>query len=148
MNLMPLLEDDLVEVCFKCLDGELRGMRFRERASVVIYAVPLDYGGHRRYSGPRRVRLEEAEELKRKYGEDLRLYPGSLEVRETGELWALGSRTVAAVGLAEDLEGARGIALEAVRRIDGPLRHREDIALREHVERSVSRLRALRSSAP
>ena len=148
MNLMPLLEDDFVEVCFRCLDGELRGMRFRERASVVIYAVPLDYGGYRKYSGPRRVRLEEAEELRKRYGEDLRLYPGSLEVRENGELWALSSRTVAAVGLAEDLGGAREIALEAVRRIDGPLRHREDIALREHVERSISHMRALRSSAP
>ncbi|MEM2265808.1 MAG: hypothetical protein QW687_03095 [Candidatus Hadarchaeales archaeon] len=145
MNLMPLLEDDFVEICFRCLDGELRGMRFKRKASVVIYAVPLEYGGHRKYSGPRRVRLEEAEALKAKYGEDLRLYPGSLEVRENGELWALSSRTVAAVGIGDDLERAREIALEAIRRVDGPLRHREDIALREHVKRSIEHMRALRS---
>ncbi|MEM2874472.1 MAG: ATP-grasp domain-containing protein [Candidatus Hadarchaeales archaeon] len=143
MNVLPLMKDDPVEVCFRMLDGGLRKLEFEELASVLVYAVPLDYGGYAAYSGPRRIDISQAEALREKYGERMRIYPGAVEVRD-GELFALKSRAVGVLGISETLEGAREIAMEGIRRIDGPLRHREDIALREHVERSVERMRRLR----
>ncbi len=146
MNVLTVLEDDFVEVCLKTIDGNLGRLHFRRDATVVTYAVPLDYGGYARYSGPRPVDISDAERLREKYGDRIRIYPGSLEVVD-GRMFALSSRTVAVVGIADDLEEARRISLEGIRRIDGPLRHREDIALPEHIERSVSHMRRLRSKS-
>ena len=145
MNVLPVLKEDFVEVCLKCLDGGLRKLDFEKRATVVTYAVPLEYGGYASYSGPTKVDLSGAEKLKEKYGDDLRIYPGSMELRD-GETHALKSRTVAVVGIAETLAKARGISMGGIRRIDGPLRHREDIALAEHVNRSKRHMEEIRKS--
>ena len=145
INVLPLLKRDFVEVCLDCLDGRLRKLDFDERATVVTYAVPLDYGEYGTYSGPRRVDLSGAEKLKETYGEDLRIYPGSMELRN-GETHALKSRTVAVLGIADSIEEARKISMEGIRRIDGPLRHREDIALAEHIERSKKHIERIRKS--
>jgi phosphoribosylamine--glycine ligase len=146
MNVLTVLEDDLVEVCLKTIDGNLGRLHFRKGATVVTYAVPLDYGGYARYSGPKPVDISDAERLREKYGDRIRIYPGSLEVVD-GRMFALSSRTVAVVGIADDLEEARRISLDGIRRIDGPLRHREDIALLEHIERSISHMQSLRSKS-
>jgi len=143
MNILPILIDDFVEVCYRMIDGNLQPLRFQEKATVVTYAVPLDYGGYAKYSGPKPVNLSEAEKLREKYGDNIRIYPGSMEVREN-QTFALSSRTVAVVGIAESLEEAREISLEGIRKIDGPLRHREDIALPEHIQRSITHMRKLR----
>ncbi|MEM2282422.1 MAG: hypothetical protein QXH26_02590 [Candidatus Hadarchaeales archaeon] len=145
MNVLPLLKQDLVEICFQWLEGGLKRLDFQELASVVVYATPLSYGGYSTYTGPAEVRMEEAERLKQEFGDRLRLYPGSMEVRD-GKYYALGSRTVACVGIGEDLTQARKIAYSAVRKIDGPLRHREDIALPEYIQRSILKLQRLRVS--
>ena len=135
MNILPILKNDFVDVCFEILDGKLKKLDFEDKATVVTYAVPLEYGGYASYSGPKKVDLSRAEKLKEKYGDNLGIYPGSMEVRN-GENYALGSRTVAVVGIADTLEKAREISMEGIRKIDGPLRHREDIALPEYINRS------------
>jgi len=146
MNVLTVLEDDFVEVCLKMIDRNLGRLHFRREATVVTYAVPLDYGGYARYSGPKPVDISDAERLREKYGDRIRIYPGSLEVVD-GRMFALSSRTVAVVGIADDLEEARRISLDGIRRIDGPLRHREDIALPEHIERSIMHMRRLRAKS-
>jgi phosphoribosylamine--glycine ligase len=143
MNVLPLLKQDFVEVCFRWLEGRLTRLEFEELASVVVYATPLSYGGYATYTGPAKVDLTGAEKMREEVGDRLRIYPGSMELRGDG-CYALGSRTVACVGIGGSLEEARRIAYSAVRRIDGPLRHREDIALQEYIQRSVERVRKLR----
>jgi phosphoribosylamine--glycine ligase len=140
MNIFPVLKDDFVEVCYRILDGKLKKIDFEKKATVVIYAVPLSYGGYARYSGVKKVNLAEAEKLKEIYGDDLRIYPGSMELRGS-ETYSLDSRTVAAVGAAKTLSGAREISIGAIRKIDGPLRHREDVGLEEYVARSKKHMR-------
>ena len=135
MNVLPILKDDFVDVCFKILDGNLRKLDFEDKATVVTYAVPLEYGGYASYSGPKKVDLSQAEKLKEKYGDNLRIYPGAMELRN-GLAHVLRSRAVAVVGISNTLEGAREISMEGIRKIDGPLRHREDIALPEYINRS------------
>ncbi|MEM2878075.1 MAG: ATP-grasp domain-containing protein [Candidatus Hadarchaeales archaeon] len=143
MNVLPLLRDDFVEVCFNIIDGSLRKMDFEELASVLVYAVPLEYGGYARYSGPRRIDISQLESVKAEYGDRMRVYPGAVEFVE-GELRAMKSRAIGVLGISETIDEAREIAMSGVRAIDGPLRHREDIALREHVERSREKMRRLR----
>ena len=143
-NLLPTLEDDLVDVCFRILDCNLTRLNFAKKASVVTYAVPMTYGGYRkRFSGDDRVDLSKAYELSKKYGDAIRTYPGSMELRGK-ETFALGSRTVCTVGIADGIEDARNISLEGIVAIDGPLWNRWDIASEEHMRKSVEHMKSLR----
>ena len=127
-NVLPVLKNDFVDVCFRMIEGNLSRIECEEKATVVTYAVPMDYGGYRvKYSGDKRVDLSGAYALKEKYGDNLRVYPGSMELRKDGYTYALGSRTVCTVGVGETIEEAREISLEGIRNIDGALWNRWDI---------------------
>ncbi|MFQ6105852.1 MAG: hypothetical protein ACE5NL_02145, partial [Candidatus Hydrothermarchaeaceae archaeon] len=115
------------------------------KATVVTYAVPLTYGGFRkRFTGSPRVDLEETYGLSKKYKGMLRVYPGSMEVREDGKTYTLGSRTVCCVGIGDDIDTARKISLEGVTSIDGPLWNRWDIGSKEHIQKSIENVKGLR----
>jgi len=145
MNIMPVLKNDFVDVCFRMIEGTLSRVECVKKATVVTYAVPMDYGDCRRtYSGDRRVDLSGVYALKETYGDNLRVYPGSMELREDGSTYALGSRTVCTVGVGDSIEEAREISLEGIRAIDGALWNRWDIAAPHHIERSIQKMKELR----
>lgn len=145
MNIMPLLKSDFVDVCFRMIEGTLSRVECLPKASVVTYAVPLDYGDYRRtYSGSRKVDLSGVHALAAKYGDNLRVYPGSMEVRDNGELYALGSRTVCTVGVGETIEEAREISLDGIRSIDGALWNRWEVGAPYYIERSKQKMKQLR----
>ncbi len=151
MNLLPVLADDFVEVCYNMLDGNLRKVNFKEMATVVTYKVPPNYGGYST-KFPKRVNLSEvdtpvdlneAQKLVAKK-DNIRVYPGSMELRE-GENYALGSRTVCTVGIGDDIEEAREISFRSIGAIKGgALWNRTDIAAKEHIKRSINHMEKLR----
>jgi len=153
INILPILKNDFVDVCFRIIDGSLARIDIEEGATVVTYKVPPSYGGYAEVF-PQSVRnseistpviLDRAERLASKYGGNIRIYPASMELRDTGKAYALGSRTVCTVGIADDLQSARGISLEGLAAIKGgALWNRTDIASKEHIGRSVSHMRRLR----
>lgn len=153
-NLLPILKDDFIDVCFKILDGNLTRVDFEEKATVVTYKVPPNYGGFKDIF-PQRinsgeiaspVNLSEAHKMAEKYGDGIRIYPASMEVRN-GETYALTSRTVCVAGVGDDIETARRISLEGIRAIHGgSLWYRGDIASREHMRKSMEHMKALRGS--
>ncbi len=146
-NLMPIVKGDFVEICFKMIDGELTKIEFEPYATVVTYAVPLTYGSYRKkYTGSTRVELSEVYKLAEKYEGKLKVYPGSMEIRENGETHTLSSRTVCCVGIAESIEEARKISLEGIVNIDGPLWNRWDIASKEHIGQSIANMKRIRSN--
>ena len=153
-NLLPILKDDFVDVCFKILDGNLTRVEFDEKATVVTYKTPPNYGGFKDVF-PNRVNWKEidspvdlsmAHKLAEKCGDKLRVYPGSMELRD-GQTYTLTSRTVCVVGIGDDIETARQISLEGIRAIHGgSLWHRSDIASHDHIAKSVEHMTALRGS--
>jgi len=154
LNLLPILKDDFVDVCFKILDENLNRIRFEEKATVATYKAPLNYGGFQDIF-PRRVKREDidspidlskAKKLTKKYGDSIRIYPAAMELRN-GQTYALTSRTVGVVGIGEDIEIARRISLEGISAIHGgSLWYRSDIASREHIEKSIEHMKMLRGS--
>jgi phosphoribosylamine--glycine ligase len=152
INVLPVIEDDFVDVCFKILEGNLNQIMLRREATVVTYKVPPSYGEFSQ-SFPRLVNkrnvdkpvdLEKAYELSRRHPDQVRIYPGSMEKRD-GKNFALKSRAVCAVGIADSIEDARSISLEALKMIKGgSLWNRTDIASRAHINRSKKHLEKLR----
>jgi phosphoribosylamine--glycine ligase len=151
INLMPILRDDFVEVCYNMVDGNLRKANFRNQATVVTYKVPPNYGGYATVFPDRvdktkvdtAVDLTGAQKLVKKDG-NIRVYPGSMELRD-GENFALGSRTVAVVGIGDDIHEAREKSLEGIGAIEGgALWNRNDIAAKEHITQSMKHMEKLR----
>jgi phosphoribosylamine--glycine ligase len=151
--ILSLLKDDFVDVCFRMIEGTLTRVNVDEKAAVVVYKVPPKYGGYidafphmvNRDEIGTPVILDEAERLSAKYGDNIRIYPGSMEVRDDGKVYALSSRAVCAVGIGNDIQSAREIAIEGVKAIKGgALWYRMDIASKEHIEKSIRHMESLR----
>ncbi len=152
MNVLPILKEDFVDVCFKMIEGNLTRVELEKAATVVTYKVPPNYGGYAE-AFPERVNkaeidkpvdLTKAYDLSKKYGEKIRVYPASMELRGN-EVYALKSRAVCVVGVGESIDTARKISLEGVNAIKGgALWHRTDIASKEHITKSIRHMEALR----
>jgi phosphoribosylamine--glycine ligase len=154
INIFPLLKDDLVNVCFRMIDGNLARIELDSKASVVTYKVPPTYGGYvdlfkdkvRQNEIDKPVNLEQANKLSEKYGDNIRVYPAAMELRN-GQTFALRSRAVCVVGVGDTIETARAISLEGTNVIKGGcLWNRNDIASKEHIDKSISHIRQLRGS--
>ena len=151
MNVLPILKDDFVEVCYNMRDGNLRKVNFKNQATVVTYKVPPNYGGYAtkfpeqidKTEVDTPVDLVGAQKLAEKQG-NIWVYPGSMELRREG-IFALGSRAVGVVGIGEDIQEAREASLEGVGAIKGgALWNRRDVAAKEHILESVRHMEKLR----
>ncbi|MDG6914848.1 MAG: hypothetical protein JRN58_10090 [Nitrososphaerota archaeon] len=147
MSLLTTMLDDYVDVCYRMLDGSLKGIRFSNKASVVTCAVPLEYGtGAAPPPGERTVSLAGALALEKELDGDLRVFPMDLRVAGIGGAVLMGaSRSVAVAGVASSIADAREISLRGVESLGRSFRHREDVGSEEDIARSRRRLQALRS---
>jgi phosphoribosylamine--glycine ligase len=155
MNLLPILKDDFVDVCLRMVDGNLTGIAMEKLATVLTYKVPADYGGYAKafptkvdkvqVNSP--VDLTKADELAKKVGDKMRIYPGSMEMRD-GKNYALKSRAIGILGIGDNIEEARQISLEGAKTVTGgALWNRTDIASVQHIQKSVSHMERLRHKA-
>jgi phosphoribosylamine--glycine ligase len=145
INLFMTLEDDLADVCYRMIEGTLRGLRFRRQASVVTCVVPKYYGtseGSRSSDGE--INLARAMALQRKHDQNMRVFPMDVRV-EGGKTLHGTSRCVAVVGIGDDIDEARRFSSKAVQQISGDLRHRTDIASEGDILRSCDHMEALRA---
>ena len=154
INILPVLKDDFVDICFRMLEGNLNQLELLRKATVVTYKVPPSYGGFSeqfpKFVGDQKadtpIDLAKAYERSRKNPDEIRVYPGSMERRD-GKYFSLKSRTVCAVGIADDIEKARSLSLETLRTIrGGALWNRTDIASTSHINKSKKHLKKLRGS--
>jgi phosphoribosylamine--glycine ligase len=152
MNILPILKDDFVDVCFKMIEGNLDKIDLTKAATVVTYKVPPSYGGYdenfpasvdKNETG-RSVDLSKAYELRKRFGNDIRIYPGAMEQRNN-EIYALRSRAVCAVGIGDTIEAARQISLYGLEAIKGgALWNRTDVASETNIRKSKGHVRKLR----
>lgn len=152
-TVLPLIEDDFVDVCYSMIEGNLKKININSQAAVLTYKVPPTYGG---YDGkfPDKVDQKEvggavdlsaAYRLKKEYGDELRIYPGSMTLRD-GQIYSGGSRTVCCVGVADSIDKARMISQEGIKAIKGgSLWYRSDVASQTHINASVTHMKELRA---
>lgn len=151
-TLLPLLEDDFVDLCYQMVEGTLKKVEFNPQAAVLTYKVPPNYGGYiDRF--PEKVNMNEvgsavdlvaAYRLKEKHGDNIRVYPGSMILRD-GQTYSGTSRTVCCVGIADSIEKARYISQEGIKAIKGgALWYRSDVASETHINKSITHMKELR----
>jgi phosphoribosylamine--glycine ligase len=152
INVLPTLKQDFVDVCYRILEGNLTRIEVDKTATVVTYKAPSTYAGYAE-SFPNIVRTSEigtpvdlvkANDLSKKYGDRIRIYPAAMEARG-GKLYALTSRAVAVLGVGEEIEAARQISVEGIEAISGGgLWYRTDIASEQHINESKKHMEKLR----
>jgi phosphoribosylamine--glycine ligase len=152
INILPILKDDFVDVCFRILEGNLTSVKLEKAATVLTYKVPPGYGGYADVYPSQvdkavvdtAVDLSKAYALASKYGDRIRVYPASMEIRDN-QVYALKSRAVGVLGAGENIEEARQVSLEGTKAIKGgALWNRTDIASKHHIAQSVSHMERLR----
>jgi phosphoribosylamine--glycine ligase len=152
VNILPIMKGDLVDVCYRILEGNLNRIELEKASTVATYKAPPSYGGYmdtypslvNKDELGKPVDLTKAYALAKKYGDSIRIYPAAMEQRGR-ETYALKSRAMCAVGIGDDIETARQISLEGVKAITGgALWHRTDIASKQHIERSIRHMESLR----
>jgi phosphoribosylamine--glycine ligase len=152
INILPVLKEDFVDVCYGMLEGNLARLEVDKVATVLTYKVPPSYGGYENVF-PSNVNkaeidtpvdLSAAYALTRKFGDRIRVYPGSMKLRN-GKTYALKSRVVGVLGVGETVEEAREVSMEGTNAIrGGALWNRIDIASKQSIEKSVSHMKQLR----
>lgn len=153
MNILPVLKDDFVDVCYGMLEGTLNRVDVEKAATVLTYKVPPSYGGYadvfpskvNRAEMDTAVDLSAAYALSGKFGDKIRVYPGSMELRD-GKTYALKSRVVGVLGVGDNIEEARAVSLEGINAIKGgALWNRSDVASKESIQKSIKHMHQLRA---
>lgn len=118
INLLGLLESDFIDICHAMINGSLNEdhVKFKKQASVCKYLVPKGYP-----DAPERGLLDISQ-----VNHLDRLYYAGVEQAEQGLLMT-GSRAIAVLGVADDLQLAEQQAESTLNQIAGPAFHRPDI---------------------
>jgi phosphoribosylamine--glycine ligase len=140
MNVLPLLETDYIELCNSMLDGSLDDVkvRFKKKSTVCKYVVPEGYGVKSMVG----EKIYVAEEPLKKTGAEL--FYASVD-KKNGDIFTTSSRSLAVVGIADDLSDAERICEEALTHVKGDhifIRH--DIGTKDLVEKRVDHMNKLR----
>ncbi len=136
MNVLAILESDFVELCQAVIDGTLtqNHARFKNQATVCKYAVPEGYPDN----AIKNQRIDVSEITNQD-----QIYYASVDQRADG-LYETGSRTVAVLGTGSTISEAEKIVEEEIKKIKGPLFHREDIGTQELIQKRIKMMQELR----
>ena len=133
MNILPLMETDFVEVCNAIINQELDKIKikFQNKATVCKYVVPEGYPDN----PVKNEKIEVAET-------SAKLYYASVDEKDGG-LYLTGSRGIACLGIADNLEEAERVAEEATKSVKGKVFHREDIGTQELIEKRIEHMKKI-----
>ncbi len=122
MNILPILKSNFVQICKDILDGTLgKAIEFERKATVVKYLVPEGYPIKPLANEPIQVEVEKLNEINAK------IFYASVDKR--GEkIFTSSSRSIAVLGIADQISIAEQIAEKGTKFIHGKLFHRTDIA--------------------
>lgn len=122
INVLPLLENDFVDVCQAVVDGNLHKveLRFQPRATVCKYIVPPGYGSEPQVGVPLRVDRSRIESL------GVKVYFAKVD-QINSILLTTTSRAVALLGIGDSISEAESAVEEALQYVEGDFHVRHDI---------------------
>jgi phosphoribosylamine--glycine ligase len=139
MNVLPLLTSDFTDICQGIINGKLSSMKasFESKATVCKYVVPMGYGVESQVG--EKVLVEE-DQITRSGAE---LFYASVNEKD-GQIYTTTSRSLAVVGINENIFAAEKIAEQALSHIQGNVFMRHDIGKKELIEKRIQHMRQLR----
>ncbi len=137
MNVLSILKTNFVDISWSIIDGKLKPVEFENKATVVKYVVPEGYGT--KPLANQEIKVNE-ERIKR---EGALLYYASVN-ESNGKIYTTTSRSLAVVGIAENLYEAEDIAERALGHIVGRVYSRHDIAKKEMIDAKIAKMKKLR----
>ncbi|MDP2586973.1 MAG: phosphoribosylamine--glycine ligase [Candidatus Komeilibacteria bacterium] len=129
---------DFLQVCQAIVNGTLNKVKMdlKKQATVVKYIVPEGY--------PESPVINQIIDVSKVDQAKVRLFYGSVDQKADG-LYLGGSRALAVVATADDVDQAEKIVETEIKKITGPVFHREDIGTSELIEKRVKMMKELRS---
>lgn len=137
MNVLSILKTNFVDIAWSIIEGKLKPVEFENKATVVKYVVPEGYGT--KPLANQEIKVNE-ERIKR---EGALLYYASVN-ESNGKIYTTTSRSLAVVGIAENLYEAEEIAERALGHIVGRVYSRHDIAKKEMIDAKIAKMKELR----
>ncbi|MDD4287287.1 MAG: phosphoribosylamine--glycine ligase [Candidatus Peribacteraceae bacterium] len=138
LNVLPLLSSDFAEICRAITQGTLTEdlVRFDHKATVCKYLAPESYPVSKDQKGTV-VTFPPVPK-------NARLFFGDIAEDEQGLLHVGGSRTAGIVGIGNSIAEAEQVAEEFCRKVQGQVRHREDIGTAALIGQRMKTMRSLR----
>lgn len=136
MNVLPLLENDFLDVCLGIVNGTLDKIKvsFKKRATVCKYAVPAGYPDN-----PMRDSIVEIGDIN-----DSLLFYSSVYEKDS-KIYTTGSRALAVLGIADTIGEAEKKAQAGISALKGALHSRHDIGTDELIRKRIRHMEELRS---
>ena len=136
MNVLSILNSDFIEICKAITEKRLCDIDilFDAKATVCKYAVPEGYP-----DTPVKGHEVDISQVKNQDS----LYFASVDIKD-GKLIESGSRTLAAVSVADTIGLAEQSCEETISKINGPLFHRKDIGTQPLITKRIENMKKIR----
>ncbi len=136
MNVLPLLENDFLDVCLSIVGGTLDKIKvmFKKQATVCKYAVPAGYPDN-----PMRDSVVEIADVK-----GALLFYSSVYEKDN-KIYTTSSRALAVLGIADTIQDAEKKAQAGLSDLVGNLHSRRDIGTDELIRKRIRHMEELRS---
>lgn len=140
MNVLPLLKTDFVSICTSMVDGTLsrKKVEFERKSTVCKYVVPEGYGVNPMKG--EKISVDE-EAINREGG---KLFYASVDEKDGG-IYTTTSRSLAVVGIADDMSEAEHICEDCLEHVEGEhifIRH--DIGKKDLIRKRMDHMAMLR----
>jgi phosphoribosylamine---glycine ligase len=137
MNVLPLLETSMVELCQGVVDGNLKKAQFRPQATVCKYLVPNGYPESGKSGQP--IQVDE-EKIKAEGG---MVFYAAVNQKD-GDVLTTGSRALGLVTTADSIQDAEERCERATKYVQGDLYHRSDVGTDELILKRIQHMKEIR----
>ncbi|MFX1256835.1 MAG: phosphoribosylamine--glycine ligase [Promethearchaeota archaeon] len=137
INILPLLKNNFVDICWQILDGNLSSnIAFDKKATVCKYLAPQGYPISSKKDELIKINFNKLKNVGAK------LYYASV-YRENEKIYTTTSRAIAVLGMANSLEKAERIAEKGVECVEGKLFHRRDVGTLKLLRKRIDHMNSL-----
>ena len=139
MNVLPILKDNFVDLCYKILDGNLPvKLNFEKKATVCKYLAPEGYPVNPLRDQRIIIHKEKIEEIGAKF------YYASV-YKKDNSVYTTTSRAIGMLGISDTLEEAEKIAEKGVNFIEGKLFHRSDVGTKKILQKRIDHMKFIQN---
>lgn len=139
MNVLPILKDNFVDLCYKILDGNLPvKLNFEKKATVCKYLAPEGYPVNPLRDQRIIIHKEKIEEIGAKF------YYASV-YKKDNSIYTTTSRAIGMLGISDTLEEAEKIAEKGVSFIEGKLFHRSDVGTKKILQKRIDHMKLVQN---